>query len=148
MSGRGGGVTRGEVRRHSTRRALAGAATGAGLAATVALWRWNPSAGDGPGLCVIHAATGLHCPGCGILRGTHDLLHGRVVAVSRNALWFALLPLVGYIGASEWLRLWRGRPLPTGPLDRPIVWGAFAAIAAAFTVMRNLDAMPWLWLAP
>lgn len=124
------------------------AAVAGGLAGVFALRWWDPASG-GPDLCIVHATTGVHCPGCGILRGTHDLLHGRVIAaVSRNALWFGLLPLVGYVGVSEWLRLWRGRPLPMGMLNRPPVWFGFATITAAFTVMRNLDAEPWRWLAP
>ena len=97
----------------------------------------------------MHATTGRHCPGCGILRATHALLHGRIAeAASLNLLWFIALPLVGYVGVSEWLRFWRGRPLTMGPLERPWTWVAIGTLALGFTVLRNLNAEPWRWLAP
>ena len=38
--------------------------------------------------CVLHAATGIPCPGCGLSRAGAALLHGDVVAATRwNALW-------------------------------------------------------------
>ena len=55
--------------------------------------------------CLFHALTGLHCPGCGSLRATHELLHGRLLSALRhNAFWVLLLPLVFYAVLSETLR--------------------------------------------
>ena len=28
--------------------------------------------------CLFYALTDLYCPGCGTLRGLHELLHGRI----------------------------------------------------------------------
>jgi len=43
--------------------------------------------------CLFHSATGLHCPGCGVLRGLHRLLHGHPLEAFRmNPLAFTLLP--------------------------------------------------------
>lgn len=37
-----------------------------------------PGLGDGPVICPFRAATGLPCPGCGLIRSAHSLLRGDV----------------------------------------------------------------------
>ena len=57
--------------------------------------------------------TGLKCPGCGVMRPTHELLHLRLGAAWRqNALWVLSLPLVAYLAVSESHVCSGGRPLP------------------------------------
>lgn len=42
--------------------------------------------------CVFRTATGLDCPGCGITRALHHLLHGRITDAFRmNPLLFVML---------------------------------------------------------
>jgi len=113
-----------------------------------ALWWVEPARLHLP-LCQFHTATGLHCPGCGAVRATHELLHGRLRAALRyNALWVSVLPLCTYAGLSEWRRRRCGRPL-WGDLSRrrwPLVLLAVAAVL--FFVLRNVPVYPLLLLAP
>lgn len=57
------------------------------------LWRFNPSQHGFYPRCMLHATTGLDCPGCGILRATHQLLNGHLVnALALNSLYVIALP--------------------------------------------------------
>ncbi len=119
-----------------------------GVGALAVLWWLEPARMHLP-LCQLHTMTGLHCPGCGAIRATHELLHGRVLAALRyNALWVSALPLGIYAGLSEWRRRRCGRPL-WGDLSRrrwPLVLLAVAALL--FFVLRNVPFYPWVLLAP
>ena len=112
------------------------------------LWWWEPEEVCVP-FCGLHLLTGLHCPGCGTIRATHELLHGRFLsAVRYNVLWTASLPLTLYLLVSEW-RVWTGRPSLSGRLlHRPWFWIVVAAIATIFFVLRNLPGEPFSLLAP
>lgn len=96
-------------------------------------------------LCPTYAVAGIYCPGCGMLRATHDLLHLDLVgAFSRNVL---ALPL--YVGCAllfaRWvLARWQGRTLRWDP-PTWMPW-ALAAAFVAFTVARNIPG--WTWLSP
>ena len=47
--------------------------------------------------CPFNALTDLHCPGCGTLRGLHELLHGRIgSAIGLNLLMVLSLPFMAY----------------------------------------------------
>src|SRR5437867_3952300 len=60
------------------------------------LFFFNPTTSNFYPICLFHAATGLHCPGCGTLRALHHLLHGQIAAaVHYNALVICSLPLIG-----------------------------------------------------
>ena len=122
----------------------------AGLAvlAVGALWWSDPGKWRVP-LCGFHAMTGLYCPGCGALRATHALLHGRVLeALSQNALWVLAVPLVGYLAASRTRQRLGGGRLPGDVFDRR--WFLISAVAAAivFALLRNLPFGPLVMLAP
>jgi Protein of unknown function (DUF2752) len=46
--------------------------------------------------CLLNAATGLECPGCGGLRAAHQLLHGHLAAAfALNPLLVTGLPVLG-----------------------------------------------------
>ena len=52
--------------------------------------------------CPFHALTGLHCPGCGTLRGIHQLLGGHpIAALDLNPLTVLSLPFLAYALLSE-----------------------------------------------
>lgn len=86
--------------------------------------------------CPSRLLLGVDCPGCGGLRGTHDLLRGDVAgALDHNLLLIPFLAMLGYFG-------WR--LLVDGPhnfaLPRIPRWAiaTAAVIIVAFTVARNL----------
>ena len=98
--------------------------------------------------CLFHATTGWYCPGCGGLRGLHELLHGHWLAALRmNLLAFGFAPLLLLLGLSQWLR--RGKPRRAAMVwSRPwFVW-LLAGVVVAFGVLRNLAVPPFTLLAP
>ncbi len=120
----------------------------AAAAAIVALWYFDPRELSFP-FCWLYATTGLHCPGCGATRATHELLRAHLMAALHdNGLWVLSLPLVLYTAASEVRLSLGGRPLPGNPAHRAWLWIALGAAAAVFAVLRNLPGWPWELLAP
>jgi len=100
-------------------------------------------------LCALHQMTGLHCPGCGATRATHELLHGHLLPALRdNALWVLSLPLVLYAVASETRRTVWGRALWGDPARRPRLFALIVAVAVVFGVLRNVPCSPFDLLAP
>jgi hypothetical protein len=128
-------------RRRSPAAVAAVAALGAAGVAYVALVDPNH---PGPVAlrCPFHAATGWWCPGCGMTRALHHVLHGQLgAAFASNLFWPVLVVILGW----AWLS-W-ARPA-TPPLSKVpgAVWIGFAALAVVFGVLRNLG--PFGALAP
>lgn len=98
--------------------------------------------------CVIHASTGLHCPGCGMARAVYHMLHGDVpAALGFNLLIILAMPLFCWFVISESCILLRGRPVPT--LVPPSYWGWLVlALVLAFGLVRNVPTLPFTLLAP
>lgn len=93
--------------------------------------------------CSLHASTGLLCPGCGGLRASHELLHGRVLeALRSNALLVLGLPTLA--GWTVWRR---ARSRPVLALSSAGVWWVFGGVLV-YTILRNLPGAPFHWLAP
>ena len=133
------------VSRHAVRLALVGVLV-AGL--LWLLWWIDPRQVAVP-LCSFHQLTGLHCPGCGVTRATHELLHGRLISALRhNALWILTLPLAVYAVASETRYLLRGRPLWGNPTRDRWFLTAIVMIVVLFSVLRNVPLGPFCLLAP
>jgi hypothetical protein len=113
-----------------------------GCAGLGALYLIDPSDPRLPTLCPYRAVTGLACPGCGLTRCVHALLHGNVsAAFNFNPLVFVALPLMmafavapGVLGESSAAR-WRAR----------MAWTLLAVILA-FWVWRNTPVYPLLRL--
>ena len=88
--------------------------------------------------CLFHAATGWDCPGCGGLRGVHQLLHGNVSAALRlNPFLPVYLVLLGaFLGGATYRNI-SGRPLPAW-LKHP-AWGWSVMVSVIlFGIVRNL----------
>lgn len=96
--------------------------------------------------CVFHLATGLYCPGCGITRALHALVHGDLArAWSMNPL--ALLGLGTFL--VELLDRSLGQPnwwsVPRAVLHSARVW---ATVVIVFVIGRNLPWFPFSTWAP
>jgi len=60
-------------------------------------------------LCPTRALFGVDCPGCGLMRGTHDLVTGNVAgALDHNIFIAVLAPLAVVLWVRWLLRSWRG----------------------------------------
>lgn len=108
-----------------------------GLAVTAYVGLVDPSRGGAYPACPSRLLLGIDCPGCGGLRGTHDLLHGHVgQALNHNLLLPLYLAVIAAM-AGAWLLPLVGRPARALHPPRWLVWGAIAVVVA-FTVARNL----------
>lgn len=98
------------------------------LALTVAVSVRDPHAPGSWLVCPSRALFGLDCPGCGSMRGLHDLAHGNLAeSVGHNAL---LIPGILFLVYAIFRR----------PGSRwAIAWGAMFVV---FTVLRNLPGSP------
>jgi len=105
--------------------------SGVVLAAAIAVTIRDPHASGSWGICPTYAIFGVYCPGCGSLRGLHDLAQGDwAEAVGHNAL---ILPGILFIAFSA--------------VRTPGRLSSYAWLAAflAFTIARNFPGSP---LAP
>jgi Protein of unknown function (DUF2752) len=122
--------------------ALAGAA---GFVAT-----HNPGAGGTryPG-CVFHQMTGLWCPGCGLTRGTYELLHGHLgTALGYNVFTPVALAVV-VVAWLVWIRTSWGAPAIRVPQGLARLLAVTAPVAALiYAVLRNLPVAGLRALAP
>ena len=112
---------------------LAAGAAGAAFVGTVSPYE----EGHYP-LCPFLGLTGLYCPGCGGLRMTYELAHGRLAeAFSKNALVFLLLPVGGYLWGLWTAASWRGAPVRTRLGSRAAI-AVLTGSILVFWVVRNL----------
>ncbi|MRH90459.1 DUF2752 domain-containing protein [Nocardia sp. SYP-A9097] len=125
---------------------LVGGAVAGGLAL---LHFRDPHEQGSYGICPFKELTGWWCPGCGGLRGLHNLTEGHVLdAIHSNILLFPLL-----LGFLAWWGTWlvrgfQGKATPPRlpqVLPKPAMWVTMAFLLL-YTVLRNT---PWgTWLAP
>ena len=125
--------------------ALVAALALSALASLAILYSFDPRQYGFYPRCPLYTMTGLHCPGCGALRGLHELLHGHWLAAARmNCLLFPGLPAIGGV------YLYQGRRNKDGAtfLQSPkFGWCALAG-GFLFCVLRNLPVFPFTLLAP
>lgn len=108
---------------------------------------YDPNVAGNPFLpCLFRKMTGLYCPGCGLTRALHALVHFDLLrAIRMNAFFILSAPIIS-------LLIWRiNRPLPAmleaciKPFANPWPW-VFAV--PLFAVLRNLPLYPFTLLAP
>ena len=113
------------------------------LAAVWLLRMFDPNAAGSPfPPCPFRAITGLFCPGCGITRALHALVHFDLArALAMNAMLVLSLPLLAVMV----LQGYTGRTLLPRAAARVVFDGRWwIAAMAAFGVLRNVPAFAWL----
>lgn len=105
----------------------------------------EPKNGNMP-KCFFHELTGLYCPGCGVQRSFHALLHGNfLTAISYNLLFILLLPLIIYFI----FVFVTGKKHSAGSFIYKASFSlAVAIVVVSFWVLRNIPVAPFSWLAP
>jgi hypothetical protein len=112
------------------------------------LFRFNPTQYAFYPRCTLYVMTGIFCPGCGCLRALHELTHGHVLAALHDNLLLVLgIPL---LAVDFWQYFYRR---VTGHFSqlwvtRPVVFKSVIAVIVLFTILRNIHAAPFTWLAP
>ncbi|HTD96286.1 MAG TPA: DUF2752 domain-containing protein [Edaphobacter sp.] len=93
--------------------------------------------------CPLYLSLHLQCPGCGTTRAFAALLRGHFTeALHLNALTTLLLPLGVIYAALCYRRLLRSEDLRWPQLPSAGIY-ATLAVAAIFTVARNLPGQSW-----
>lgn len=112
------------------------------------LYYWDPASAGGLQLCPLHALTGYYCPGCGTLRGIHQLLHGNLAtALAYNPVMVLAVPLAVYLLCSEIVAVGWNKRLPKPDPSPRLLWGLLCFLIA-FGILRNIPCYPLTLLAP
>lgn len=92
--------------------------------------------------CVFHEITGLFCPGCGITRALHALVHFDLWrAFTMNALLIVSLPLLGLMALQGSTQ----RRLMPAAVQRIVFDGRWwIGALLVFGLVRNLPGFDWL----
>ena len=133
--------------RSRRRRLLAPLATGVAVLGGLGyLAAVDPNAPGHYPLCPTRALFGVDCPGCGALRGTHDLVTGDLAgALDHNVLLIVFLPLAVVLWVRWLMRAWTGQtPAVSRAVQqrRTTVLITVLVAVLAFGVIRNF--VPYL----
>ena len=114
----------------------------------VAIGLINPTTSSIFPTCPFRALTGLHCPGCGVTRGMHQLLHGDLLsALDYNALLIVFVPMIVFFMLTLLSIAIRGRRIRFPGFAPKATWGLLVVLLV-FGVLRNLPFYPFTILAP
>lgn len=134
----------------SSERLFAAAGVGACVAGAAAVWYFDPvNAGFFPA-CPLFSLTGFACPGCGMTRGFHALMHGDLVAaMDFNAMIPLMILFFGYIFLSMVMVAVRGKGIGLGvnKFSMGLIWVTFTTLLV-FGILRNIPAYPFSILFP
>lgn len=98
--------------------------------------------------CPFKYITGLYCPGCGTLRGIHQLLHGNFLkALHMNPLMVLSIPFIVFVKAYEWYHKFIKNN------NKRLVFThnfyiILLTIIFSYWILRNINIYPFTLLAP
>lgn len=107
------------------------------------LYFFNPAEHSFYPACQFHRFTGLNCPGCGMTRAAHALLHGDFMAALRDNALF-VFGLVALLVRACWFGLNQRRGEKNGEFFPARFLGWLLVLAVIFAVLRNLPAFAFL----
>ena len=116
-------------------------ATAIGVCAMV--FFFNPSTHEFYPVCLLHALTGLNCPGCGATRALYALLHGNFLLALKNNALFVLALAALAIWSVRFVFLKSKRQTATFHVPPKFLW-TFLVLSFVFAVLRNLPGFEWL----
>ena len=120
-----------------------------GVVLAMAVWARDPATVDVPFFkCVWLAMSGWYCPGCGLTRAMHDLMHGRLrEALGHNAVGVPAALVAGLLLVKPTLRALRHNHWQSPAVSGNAGWWLLAG-AMLWTLVRNLPWSPLTVLAP
>jgi uncharacterized protein DUF2752 len=98
--------------------------------------------------CFFHRITGLHCPGCGLTRSVHHLLHGRILTALRYNVLIVLisfLVLWTFVAMLKYILYDKKLIIPYMP--EKYTWIIIIFIMS-FLILRNITLFPFIYLSP
>ena len=99
--------------------------------------------------CPFHYLTGLYCPGCGSMRGLHNLLHGNIFKVfDYNPLMVLSMPLIIYLLLAELEIKIKGKILFPKKTFSSFFYIALLVIIIVFLILKKIKIEPFIFLAP
>ena len=112
----------------------------------VYFYQFNPSVNEGYFLrCPTNSIFGINCPGCGVQRAIHHLLHLELMEAFRANLLFVLsLPFLFFIGIDSIL----GTKKTTQLLSNKFVIVGLLLVVLLFGILRNVAIYPFILLNP
>lgn len=94
--------------------------------------------------CPFHLLTGLDCPGCGMTRAMHSLLHLDLrAAFFFNPFVFAVAPFLAFVWICLFRRILCGRPTLSTIYVPPAAAFTVIAVIVAFWILRNIPVYPF-----
>lgn len=113
------------------------------LALSARVWAVDPNVPGHYPVCPTFALTGIYCPGCGMLRAAHALLHGDLLGSFAKNLLFPPLAVLAVVLFVRWVLVrWRGQELRWTPAPW-MPWVLLLGVTL-FTVARNVPAFAFL----
>jgi hypothetical protein len=98
--------------------------------------------------CPFKVLTDLHCPGCGTLRGLHELTLGHLgTAIGLNPLMVLSLPFIAFSIIKYIVAGILGRTERKIFIPSVFIW-SLLGIIILFWILRNLPYFPFTMLAP
>ena len=94
--------------------------------------RWFPR-------CIFKWATGWSCPGCGLQRALHALLHGRFLrAWQYNYLLIFTLPYAAVLIFERWFMWGRAQQRLQRIIEHPVLVYLLAVVCLSWIILRNV----------